>query len=84
MANILNTKKVSLTTGLVFAVMHTVGVIGIRIGLMKYWGWVHLVSFQYVLEKFNLGVFALGIVTAFLAGLIVGWLFTAVYNSLNK
>lgn len=77
----LNTKKLALTLGILFAAMHAIGVLAIS-PLMKYWTWAHFVSFQYTMQAFSLGTFVVGIVGAFLTGLVVGWLFAVLYNRL--
>lgn len=80
MSGKLNTKSVALTTGVFFAILHTIGVIGLFVGLMKYWQWVHFVNVTYTLQPFSLLPFVLGIVTAFVVGMVVGSLFAVLYN----
>jgi len=76
----LNTKKVSLSLGIVFAIMHTIGIIGIFVGLIKYAEWVHFINDELTVQPFSLLPFVLGIATAFVIGAVVGWLFATVYN----
>ncbi len=80
----LNIKNVGLTTGVFLAVLHTLGFIGLRLGLMDYWSWTHMFSFAYTIEPFNLLAFVAGVLTAFVVGSLSGVFFTIVYNSLNK
>lgn len=77
-----NTKKVALTLGILFAVLHTIGVL-LMSPLIKYWTWVHFVSIQYAVQPFNFVTLIVGIVGAFLGGLILGWLFALIYNKLS-
>lgn len=80
MGESLNLKNVALTTGVFFAILHTLGVLGLFVGLMNYWQWIHFVKFDYTLQPFSFGPFVLGIVTVFVVGAFVGWLFSALYN----
>ncbi len=77
-----NTKKVALTLGILFALLHTIGVL-LMSTFMKYWTWVHFVTFQYTTQAFNFVTLIVGIVGAFLGGLILGWLFALIYNKLS-
>ena len=79
-----NVKNFSLTLGFLAAIVHTIGVLGMRFGLMEYWQWAHLVKFQYSLSDFNAVAFVVGIVTAFVVGAFVGHLFASLYNKMNE
>ena len=80
----MNPKKVAITLGIVFAVFHTLGVLLIQKGLLDYVSKIHLVSFQYSVQPWNWAVFAQGVVTALVGGLVVGWVFATVWNWADK
>ncbi len=82
MAEKLNTKKLALTLGILSGLLHTLGVLFIS-QLMRYWTWVHFITFQYTTQPFSFGIFVVGIITAFLAGAVIGWLFALIYNKLS-
>ncbi len=74
-------KKVSVTTGIVAATMHTVGVIAIQLGVLNYVEWVHFVTEEGMgVKAISATPLILGIVTAFVIGSIVGAFFAWVYN----
>lgn len=80
----MDVKSVALTVGATFGVLHALGVLGMQVGLMRYWMWAHLVSFQYEVRAFSLVAFIVGIVVASVVGAGVGWLFASVYNALAR
>ena len=80
----MNPKKVAITLGLVFAIFHTLGVLLIQKGLLDYWSKIHLVSFQYSVQPWNWVVFAQGVATALVGGLVVGGVFATVWNWADK
>lgn len=80
----MNPKKVAITLGIVFAVFHTTGVLLMQKGMLDYWGKVHLVTFQHSVQPFSVVPFIQGIITALVAGLVVGWVFATVWNWVDK
>ena len=81
MAEKLDMKKVSLSLGILFAIMHGIGSLAITT-YMKYWQWAHFMTMQYTPTGFNVGVWIGGIVVAFVCGAVVGGLYTLIYNKL--
>ncbi len=79
----LNSKKVSLSLGILFAILHTAGVIAILNGIIGFAQRVHFISEQVTVLSFNIGDFITGIAGAFIAGYVVGWLYSLIYNKLK-
>ena len=77
------TKRVALTLGIVFAIFHTIGVLLLQTGMASYTKWVHLIDFQYTIQPFSAVPFIAGIITAFIIGNIVGWLFVTIYKKVK-
>lgn len=80
----LNSRKVSLTMAILFAILHTVGVLAILSGAVDYLMKVHFLTKSYIVLPFDIGTFLLGVAGAFVVGYAVGWLFTWIYNSVNR
>ena len=80
----LNPRKVSLTLAIVFAILHTIGIIAILSGAIDYVMWVHFLTKSYIILPFDVGTFLLGLAGAFVLGYVIGWLFTLIYNSVNR
>jgi len=80
----LNSKRTALSLGILFAIMHTIGVIAILSGALDYIMKVHFLTKSYIILPFDLVTFVLGVATAFVMGWIVGWLFASIYNYLTK
>lgn len=80
----MNPKKVAITLGIVVAVFHTAGVLLIQKGFLDYMQKIHLVTFQYSVQPWNWTVFAQGVVTALVCGLVAGWVFATVWNWVDK
>ena len=81
MAEKLNMQRTALSLGILFVVLHGVGVLFMS-ALMRYWQWAHFVSMQYTPTGFSFGVWVGGIVVAFVAGAVVGGLFSLIYNKM--
>lgn len=82
MAEKLDAKKLALSLGILSGLLHAIGVL-LMSQLLRYWTWVHFVTVQYTVQPFNFGIFAAGIVIAFVIGTVVGWLFALIYNKLS-
>ena len=78
----LDSRKVAITTGLLFLLMHAVAVILLQFGLMNYWQWAHMATFDHAVTTFNILQFIVGSLVAGLAGSILGLLFSLIYNKL--
>lgn len=74
--------KVALTLAVLFAVLHTAGVLGIRVGLMRFLEWAHMFTFQYTLQPFSISALVVGIVSAGVVGYAVGLLFSVLHKKL--
>lgn len=79
----LSVDKVALTLAILFAALHTAGVLGIRVGLMGLLEWAHMVTFQYSLQPFSLLTLVAGTVSAGVVGYAVGLLFSALHKKLK-
>ncbi|MBS3176635.1 hypothetical protein J4457_05355 [Candidatus Woesearchaeota archaeon] len=78
------TKTVALATGTVFAVLHALGVIALQLGAWDYIKWVHMFEMPLTIQPFDVLPFVLGIVTVFVVGCFVGWLFSVAYYYFEK
>lgn len=80
----LNEKRVALSLGLLFALLHIIGVLLIVFG--DYIAWsssMHFMSFSYSVNPFDVVTLIIGAVLAFVAGAVIGWLFAAIWNALR-
>ncbi len=84
MAEKLNLKKVSLSVGITFAILHILGVIGILAGLLTWWQSLHFISIPFTVQAFSIGTLIIGIIKAFVCGAVVGLIFAVVYNNVAK
>lgn len=75
--------KVALTLAILFAVLHTAGVLGLRAGLMGFLEWAHMFTFQYTLQPFSLPAFVVGVLSAGVVGYAVGLLFSVLRKRLK-
>ena len=76
-------KTTSLSLGILFAMMHIVGTIGILLGSMKYVEKLHFIVTPYTVSSFSIWTFLTGIILAFMGGFIIGFVFTHIYNYLS-
>ena len=83
MAVKLNVRKVALSVGFTVTAMHTIGVILLLNGFVNYFQWVHFFASSYTVMEFSAVPFIAGILTAFVVGCFVGWLFSTIYNALK-
>ena len=79
----LNAKRTALSLGILVAIFHTAGIIAIQSGLINFAQRVHFISEQITVLPFNITDFIIGVVLAFIAGYIVGWAYSAIYNKLK-
>jgi len=80
-------RTVALSLGLLFAVLHTVGVLLLvgTGGALKGWALgLHFLNIAYTVTAFDAVTFVIGIVAAGVAGAVIGWLFAAIWNWLSK
>ena len=77
------TKRVALTLGIMFAIFHTIGVLLLQTGIASYAKWAHLIDFQYTIQPFSIVPFIAGIITAFIVGYVIGWLFVTIYSKVK-
>jgi hypothetical protein len=85
----LKSVKVGLSVGIFFAAMHLIFVLALvatKGACLKWMLNLHLVSvsYSYLLGSLNATTIIIGIVHAFVAGFVGGWLFTVIYNWVNK
>ncbi len=89
MANIeINKNQIGLTLGSVFAILHAAWVVIVGIGLgQSLADWLHSVHFlsdSVAITGFSLGAALIGIITAFISGYVLGWLFAVLWNWFGK
>ena len=84
----LNTKQTALSLGLTFALFHAVWAIAVAVGFGQQWiNWKlahHFVSVAASIAQFDIVTAILGVVLAFVCGLIVGWVFASIWNWVGK
>lgn len=79
----MDVKKTSLTTGILFAIFHAVGLPAIQFGLIDSAQKMHFLSFPYSVLPFMLSTYLISVLGAFVAGLVTGWLYSTIYNKLK-
>lgn len=84
----LNTHKTALAVGSVFGFMHLVWSLMVAIGLAQPWidfilG-LHFLQISYSIQPFNAGTALLLVVVTFAVGYVVGWVFSTIWNRLQK
>jgi|SRR3989344_870393 len=80
MSECLCPKTTGLSLGILFAIIHGVAAIGISLGAMKYVEKLHFITIQHAVQPFSIWTFLTGLILAFMAGFIVGFIFTKLYN----
>ena len=80
----LNVRNAGLSLGILFAIMHILGIITMRLGGLKYWMWAHFVDFNYTIQNFNVLALIVGTAVAFAVGVFIGIIFTLLYNALSE
>lgn len=80
--------KLGLMIGIFAAFFHAVWALLVAIGVgQKSLDWImpmHFLNNLYSVADFSFGIALLLIVMAFIGGYIIGWLFAALWNLLNK
>lgn len=79
----LDVKSFALTLGILSALLHFIGDIILFVGgqgVIDWFSAIHFVSRQVQILPFEPVNFVVGIVGAFIAGLVVGWLFAVIWN----
>lgn len=82
----LDVRKTGLSLGVVFALYHLLWVLATMLMGTSFLKWVtsiHFISISYSVMAFDLMKLFLGLVTAFLLGLVLGVVFAYVYNRLR-
>lgn len=87
-SNKLDGKKVGLTLGILFALMHLAWIFIVNLG----WGqaatrllyYLHFLDLSPTIETFSFIVAISGVITAFIFGYLIGWVFSALWNWVNK
>jgi hypothetical protein len=86
--NEINKNRLGLTLGILFTIMHVLWVILVWAGLGKSLAdWVHAIHFlgdMNVITNVRLGMIVIGIITAFVSGYILGWVFAAIWNLVGE
>lgn len=84
----LNQNHVGTALGSTFALAGAVWAIIVAIGsagaFLRFAMALHFISGPYVIAPFSLGIAVMLVIVAFLAGYILGWVFSAIYNSIKK
>jgi len=80
--------KLALTLGIFFAVVHAVWAIIVGLGYgEKFMNWIlglHFVGTPMLIGGFSIGRALVLIVVTFVIGYILGWLFAAIWNKVDK
>ncbi len=84
----LSKAKTGLVLGLFFAVVHAVWAIlvalGVAQGLIDWATNMHMLDNPYIVLDFSLGTAVGLVVMTFVIGCVLGWVFSALWNSLRK
>lgn len=78
----LDSKKIALTTGILFLLVHATGVVLLQFGMMNYWQWGHMMTFEHSVTTFSIIQFVVGSITVGIIGAILGLVFSLIYNKL--
>lgn len=78
----LNVKKIALSTGFLFAILHLAVVITIISGALKMWLSFHFISLNYTVQPVQFGLLISGILIAFTIGAVSGGIFASAYNKI--
>ncbi|MEW5996087.1 MAG: hypothetical protein AB1657_00635 [Candidatus Micrarchaeota archaeon] len=76
-------KRAAISLGLLFAVLHVIGIVLIAAtggGIVGWWHSVHFLSMAYTVAAFDIVTFIVGLVGAFVTGAVIGWLFAFIWN----
>ncbi len=84
MAEKLNKRSVALSLGVLFSITHTINILLIQLGVVKYAERLHFISMPYTLQQFSFVTLIAGIVAAFIVGAVIGWIFTGLYNYFSR
>jgi len=88
MANTINPKQAALSLGLLSAILHTASVVlvatGTYLAAIQWFKGIHFVNAAPTVLPFNGGVAVMGIIGAFIAGAVIGWLFAVLWNWVGK
>lgn len=80
----LNSNRAGLALGTLFAIFHFIWLIliGINFGQTSanIWHSMHFISDMHTIEAFSFGTALIGLILAFVAGYVIGWLFAYLYN----
>ena len=84
----LNVQKTALMFGTFAGLMHTVWSLLVALGFAQaYLDWMiglHFLVNPFTVSAFNLGTAVTLVAATFVIGYLVGWVFSTVWNSLNK
>ena len=84
----LNKNQAGLTLGLISALGHLLCVIAVAIGIgQALLDWTlsyHFISVAKTVVSSSLGLAIVGIISAFICGYIVGWVFAFIWNKVGK
>ncbi len=84
----LNKNKVGLTLAIFLAAMHAVWAFAVALGFgQKFFDFVlpmHFLNNVYSVMQFNASTASMLVVMAFVTGYIMGWLFAALWNFVDK
>ncbi len=84
----MNKQKTGLAVGSFAAVMHVGWSILVMLGLAQpFYNWalsIHAISVPVMIGPMSIGGAVLLIITAFIMGNVVGWIFATVWNWINK
>lgn len=80
----LNIRRVALSLGSLFAILHTAEVLlYTNSDFIKWLSDMHFISWQYTIQPFNMATYITGVIAAFVAGAVIGALFSIIYNKLK-
>lgn len=84
----MNKNQLGLALGSLSASMHLLWVLAVAAGmgqvLADMWHSTHFLSDKHIVEAFSFGTALFGLVGAFIAGYVTGWIFGLLANYFNK
>lgn len=84
----LNANKAGLVFGLFLAGWHFLWSILVVVGwgqmLLNFVFWLHMISNPYLVLSFDFTVAVLLLIITFVAGYVIGWIFSSLWNRIHK
>ena len=84
----INKNQAGLALGSLSALLHFLWVIVVALGfgqgLAEWWHKIHFIGDFHVIKPATFGTSVIGIITAFVAGYVLAWLFALLWNVIGK